>query len=600
MKLRDVILWVGHLLVLAALIYQTAQRSQPGVIAVALAMSAAYYVSAAVARRESFLYLGNALLSLGYLLLVRLAGTLETALLLALPLVAVLSILAVLFARRDLPRHAEACDWVAHAAGIGVSAALVIYAPRLQGHAAVIAALVLYAALYLGLMRLRRQHWFLLPASLASGLAWYFIVRALWPGSPVVAAALLAAAAVVAALKGRYLWKRGGADRSAPVHTGASVLALVATMLAFSAPPHGASVPTYLLAALTHTLVLAYTRRDEVVYLITYTLGLMAWSFVSLSGGTFLHAMMDDFLYSLLVAGAIFLYPAVRTVLRYRWSLAEWLTHGHQRVLYIGLGAVLAVLAWDATWINATAENPNFCGSCHTMQPMVATWQQSKHSQVGCDTCHYAPGVTNTIRGRITGLMMVAQTITGRYGTKAHGNVVDASCQRAGCHNLAALTNTTLIAPKVRFNHLVMLAMPQARGIDLKCVTCHTHAVEGPHFAAQPAVCYLCHLMNPKPETGVGIGTCQNCHLQTPAELQAAGRATVGNGEVDEERCLRCHLGTEGLKAAQRLHDLHITGNEDFTKGKIECFDCHRVIRHGKGDPFAFPQKPVVSAAPSQ
>ena len=39
MKLKDFVLWVGHLLVLTALIYQSARGSLLGVIAVALVLS---------------------------------------------------------------------------------------------------------------------------------------------------------------------------------------------------------------------------------------------------------------------------------------------------------------------------------------------------------------------------------------------------------------------------------------------------------------------------------------------------------------------------------------------------------------------------------
>src|SRR5262245_61035565 len=62
---------------------------------------------------------------------------------------------------------------------------------------------------------------------------------------------------------------------------------------------------------------------------------------------------------------------------------------------------------------------PQFCGSCHIMEPYYATWQADLHGgklEVACVECHYAPGERTTIQAKLRGLSQVASYVSGRYG----------------------------------------------------------------------------------------------------------------------------------------------------------------------------------------
>lgn len=53
------------------------------------------------------------------------------------------------------------------------------------------------------------------------------------------------------------------------------------------------------------------------------------------------------------------------------------------------LGVVAAVLGMAIFGVGfAYADNPSFCGSCHSMKHVTLTWQTSNHKQFTCGDCH--------------------------------------------------------------------------------------------------------------------------------------------------------------------------------------------------------------------
>ncbi|HXJ88195.1 MAG TPA: NapC/NirT family cytochrome c [Candidatus Binatia bacterium] len=59
-------------------------------------------------------------------------------------------------------------------------------------------------------------------------------------------------------------------------------------------------------------------------------------------------------------------------------------------------------------------ETPQFCGgSCHTMKPELAAYQNSPHSRVECVDCHVAPGAVGWINSKTNGLHQLASTVFG-------------------------------------------------------------------------------------------------------------------------------------------------------------------------------------------
>jgi len=59
-------------------------------------------------------------------------------------------------------------------------------------------------------------------------------------------------------------------------------------------------------------------------------------------------------------------------------------------------------------------ETPQFCGgSCHTMKPELAAYQNSPHSRVECVDCHVAPGAVGWVNSKTNGLHQLSATVFG-------------------------------------------------------------------------------------------------------------------------------------------------------------------------------------------
>ncbi len=112
-----------------------------------------------------------------------------------------------------------------------------------------------------------------------------------------------------------------------------------------------------------------------------------------------------------------------------------------------------------AEWYTA---RPQFCGTCHIMQPYYQSWSKDTHAteeaEAACVDCHYAPGEHHTLQAKFRGLSQVASYFTGRYGaSRPKARVADASCLVSGCHGDMKFMETELAVgtttPPVRFVH---------------------------------------------------------------------------------------------------------------------------------------------------
>ncbi len=57
-------------------------------------------------------------------------------------------------------------------------------------------------------------------------------------------------------------------------------------------------------------------------------------------------------------------------------------------------------------------ETPQFCGgTCHTMSPELAAYQNSPHSRVECVECHVAPGASGWISSKTSGIRQLVETV---------------------------------------------------------------------------------------------------------------------------------------------------------------------------------------------
>ncbi|MCC6409398.1 MAG: NapC/NirT family cytochrome c [Planctomycetes bacterium] len=265
-------------------------------------------------------------------------------------------------------------------------------------------------------------------------------------------------------------------------------------------------------------------------------------------------------------------------------------------VFVVGLFSAAAFGIVMYATVHHTAQ-PEFCNSCHIMEPYYESWQNSEHKNVACIECHYEPGSLETLEGKFKALSQLAKYVTRTQGTKPWAEVSDASCMRSGCHSVRMLDGPVMFG-NISFDHRQHL-LETRRGRRLRCTSCHSQIVQGQHVAVTPTVCVTCHFMpgddgHPPAETS----DCLLCHGPPTQPVEVEGRPFVhadyvergvgcrechnpvveGDGVVRKDRCHACHAEqghVERIGETAFLHEKHVTDH------KVECFECHDEIRHG-------------------
>lgn len=259
-----------------------------------------------------------------------------------------------------------------------------------------------------------------------------------------------------------------------------------------------------------------------------------------------------------------------------RWGTAVLTVAGAM----VGLG----VLGTGGGYV--ASQNPEFCRSCHYMEPFYRQWQQSAHAATACISCHpFRP-----VQAAVAGL----RYFTGTYESRPRAEVGTGSCLQAGCHQTRLLEGKVEYQGHIPFDHNAHMSQ-ERRGQHLVCTSCHASMVPGKHMAVSPETCFLCHFKgtgqaqaisgctdcHAGPGKAVHGGkvafdhdsylakgtTCQQCHIQV----------VEGVGEVPQDRCYSCHVErTEHVNDPQWLHERHTSEHG------VDCMRCHQPIRHGK------------------
>ncbi len=243
--------------------------------------------------------------------------------------------------------------------------------------------------------------------------------------------------------------------------------------------------------------------------------------------------------------------------------------------------------------------SPQFCRSCHIMEPYYQSWKTSKHKGVVCVDCHYPPAMPHTLLWKkFQALSQVVKYVTRTYSSRPFAEIDDAACLRQGCHSERLLQGKLTFGRGIKFDHKPHL-LERKRGRQLRCVSCHSQIVVGKHVEVTLDTCYLCHFKGMKegrkleplggcmachkiPEKEFAIGNikyrhkdfvtehgieCQSCHLDV----------IQGEGDALKERCITCHNQPEKL---EKYGDIPFIHDNHITKHNIACFHCHSEMTH--------------------
>jgi nitrate/TMAO reductase-like tetraheme cytochrome c subunit len=278
-----------------------------------------------------------------------------------------------------------------------------------------------------------------------------------------------------------------------------------------------------------------------------------------------------------------------------RWRLTLW-----GKIVFVGV-LLMGAMAGFAEY----SMQPDFCRGCHIMEPYYQAWHQSSHKNVPCTDCHFLPGVGNTLYGKFQASSQAIKYITKTYGSKPHAEIRDESCLREGCHEKRLLQGkvnwtvqtTTGQSITIRYDHTPHLQL-QRRGMQLRCVSCHSQIVQGRHIVVTTDTCFLCHFKGLKHgRDDQTVGTCKGCH-DAPKDVirlstgsfnhsDYVGRGVKcenchadvvqGEGNVPRQVCWNCHNQMAQIAQygeTKLMHDQHVTEH------KVECSGCHVQIEH--------------------
>jgi len=271
-------------------------------------------------------------------------------------------------------------------------------------------------------------------------------------------------------------------------------------------------------------------------------------------------------------------------------------------------GYVLLLGFFGAVGMAGFAEysmQPEFCQSCHLMEPYYQAWHASAHKNVACTECHFEPGVEGVLYGKFQASSQAIKYITQTYGSKPHAEVRDVSCMREGCHTKRILQGKVKWEVKsvtgqpvtINFDHTPHLT-EERRGHKLRCVSCHGQIVQGQHLVVTLDTCFLCHFKGFEHGRNEQVmGGCKSCHDAPKSEIRLAtgvfkhteyvGRGVTcenchsdsikGEGAVSKQVCWTCHNQTSQVARYSETHFLHDT---HVTQHKVDCTSCHSQIQH--------------------
>ncbi len=396
---------------------------------------------------------------------------------------------------------------------------------------------------------------------------------------------------------------------SMPLYVCATVLAVFCGIVRMVAPATAASWPIFLVSGFVFAALFLILKQDGFAYLLTLSLSLLAYDWVKSSTSLFTQDVLFYLVIGAVVLASAFLLGYIRNLLGRLGTIPIFAIFTRRGVILMSVAMVACGLLVLIVYTLKLTGHPKFCTSCHNMDKYYSSWQHSAHKDVACIQCHYEPGITNTVKGKIEGLVQVVKYVSHAYSTKPHAMISNSSCMRSGCHaDMDHSKEMVLFMGQIRFRHDKHLAI-HPRGKELNCVSCHGQTVEDEHIKVTKTTCLTCHFYG-RGESSVAAGECRTCHLLPGKPVEFMGQSfdhkgflvvakgkgnpkkqevrvpcaychsqvTQGDGAVSAQRCLGCHLKRDIEGNVDDQAQFHLT---HVSEGHFDCLQCHDEIKHG-------------------
>jgi nitrate/TMAO reductase-like tetraheme cytochrome c subunit len=289
--------------------------------------------------------------------------------------------------------------------------------------------------------------------------------------------------------------------------------------------------------------------------------------------------------------------PRLRSAFLKRWGLR------------LGI-ALLVLLAISIILIGAAEHHtsqPNFCGSCHIMEPYYASWKSDIHGakfDVACVECHYAPGERTTVNAKLRGLSQVASYFSGRYGaTRPRAHVSNDSCMTAKCHGDLRFMDKTIEIGSVRFVHAthLQLSKESVESVQKELADLGTKlraAVGQEQFARLEAAADEAGLHEPRVDTLVKLvaATAAAVERSDLEKFSQLHHRRVRTAQLADIQCTNCHAYGAEHNARDKnrpapAHHFSVSttscytchfNNEGFNTGTNTCLMCHKQLPAGE------------------
>jgi cytochrome c nitrite reductase small subunit len=148
-----------------------------------------------------------------------------------------------------------------------------------------------------------------------------------------------------------------------------------------------------------------------------------------------------------------------------------------KKTVFIGIGLIMVVVLGIGAYAGMHyTSQAQFCGTCHEIAPQVASWETGSHKDVGCLSCHAAPGNLGYIERKIGSYKEVYLHFTNQVPAKLEWTPHLESCLY--CHS-----GKDSAYPKAKNITLVPGASPNAPPIyhqpmldgNVNCIACHKY-----------------------------------------------------------------------------------------------------------------------------
>lgn len=248
----------------------------------------------------------------------------------------------------------------------------------------------------------------------------------------------------------------------------------------------------------------------------------------------------------------------------------------------------------------AYIEEPDFCGTCHSMEKHYESWNKSGHSEISCYNCHADLEVQRESENEKTKneelvprYMLTTNKVVRTFGktvealsgySEAAGNYVDKKQQQVGFIFNIAFGNYDQADKKRVWDRCLNChgdLMFSEKGNDhyghfkhagngvISCRECHGNLVHGKKVKVERKQCLKCH----------------DEEINSPPSHQIESfQATHGKDYIAKKNCTLCHVQGTKEKLCLDCHKLEMPHPKNYKERHIEaisevgtrnCFNCH-------------------------